>query len=298
MKQWILAGALALAGVSGAAMAQDEEGGNEMEQFVSELTFEQGTVPIREAGATLEVAEGFHFLGPKDAQRVLEEAWGNPPDDSVLGLLVPDDADLLSEHSWAVVVTYSEDGYVSDEDAREIDYDEILADMQSATEDENDARKQEGYPQLHLKGWAAPPTYDAVGKRLHWAKNLEVEGGDYNALNYDIRVLGREGYLSLNAVASMDDLALVKSGMERVLPMANFDEGHRYADYREGDKTAAYGLAALVAGGVAAKAGLFGKLGVLLLSMKKLLVFVFIGIAAGFKKIVGLFKKKEQGTVS
>jgi uncharacterized membrane-anchored protein len=301
MKHWILAGALALVATSGAAMAQQEdveaESGTTMAQFVDQLHFQQGKVAIKEADATLDVAPGFHYLGAKDARRVLEEAWGNPPDEAVLGLLVPDDAGLDSEHSWAVVVSYSDDGYVSDEDAREIDYDEILAQMKSDIEDSNAERKKQGYSELHLLGWAQPPEYDAASKRLYWAKEAKFGDSDTNTLNYDIRVLGREGYLNLSAVSSMDDLALVKEGMERVLPMANFEAGHRYADHKSGDKVAAYGLAALVAGGVAAKAGLFGKIGLLLLSLKKGLILVFAAIAAGFKKVVGLFKKKE-GTVT
>lgn len=299
MKQWILAAALAvgLGAGAGVAVAQDDEGMT-MEQFVQSLTFKQGTVVLPGADATLDVGDGFHFLAAKDAQRVLEEAWGNPPDDTVLGLLVPDDAGLGSDHSWAVVVTYSDEGYVSDEDAREIDYAGILEDMQEETESYNEQRKEEGYSVMHLKGWAQPPSYDAAAKRLHWAKELEVEGADSNALNYDIRVLGREGYLSLNAVADIGDLARVKDGMQKVLPMAKFNAGHAYADYKDGDKTAAYGLAALVAGGVAAKSGLFAKLGLLLLGLKKFLVIGLIAIAAGFKKITGLFKKKPAGTVS
>jgi uncharacterized membrane-anchored protein len=301
MKQWILAAALAAGlgvGVAGAQEVEPEGEGMTMEQFVASLHFKQGTVAIPGADATLNVGDGFHFLPADDAQRVLEEAWGNPPDDTVLGMLVPDADALGSDHSWAVVVTYSDDGYVSDDDAQEIDYAEVLEGMQEDTESVNDERKQAGYPVMHLRGWAQPPSYDSAAKRLHWAKELQVEGADSNTLNYDIRVLGREGHLSLNAVADMADLGRVKDGMAKVLPMASFNAGHRYADYKSGDKTAAYGLAALVAGGVAAKAGLFGKLGILLLSLKKGLIALFVLIAAGFKKVVGFFKKKDAGTVS
>jgi uncharacterized membrane-anchored protein len=304
MKQWILAAALATTLGAAVAVAQEEqveqEGqGMTQEQFIASLDFKQGAVPLKDANATINVGDGFHFLAAKDAQRVLEEAWGNPPDDSVLGLLVPDADGLDSDHSWAVVVTYSDDGYVSDDDAREIDYSEVLEQMQDDTESVNPDRKEAGYPTMHLRGWAQPPMYDAAAKRLHWAKELQVDGADANTLNYDIRVLGREGHLSLNAVADMDDLGRVKDGMQKVLPMATFNTGHQYADYKSGDKTAAYGLAALVAGGVAAKAGLFGKLGILLLSLKKFLVLGLIAIAAGFKKITGMFgKKKDSGTVS
>lgn len=95
----------------------------------------------------------------------------------------------------------------------------------------------------------------------------------------------REGYLSLNAVAPIDQLAQVREDMPQVLAMTEFDSGQRYGDYNEStDKLAAYGIGALVAGGIAAKAGLFAKLGLMLLALKK---FVILGLAA----VAGLFKK-------
>jgi len=76
-----------------------------------------------------------------------------------------------------------------------------------------------------------------------------------------------------------------------VVAMAEFDQGERYADYNAGtDKAAAYGIAALVAGGIAAKAGLFAKLGILLLAFKK---FIVIGIAAVGGFFAKLFKRKK-----
>lgn len=289
MKQWLLAGALALTMGSGAVFAQEDE----MAQFLRSLSFRTGQVAIPEAHATLDVAEGFKYLGHDDTRKVLEDLWGNPPDDEVIGLIVPDDADLASDHSWAVLVTYSEEGYVSDADAAEIDYDELLAQMKDETQAENDARIDAGYDGIELIGWARPPSYDKSSKRLHWAKELAFAGADGHTLNYDIRVLGRSGYLSLNAIAAMDDLDRVRTGMDKVLPMAQFDSGHRYADYKEGDKTAAYGLAALVTGGVLAKTGFFAKLGIVLLKFWKLLAIGVIGLGA----LVGKLFKKKDGTV-
>jgi uncharacterized membrane-anchored protein len=56
--------------------------------------------------------------------------------------------------------------------------------------------------------------------------------------------------------------------------LATFQEGHRYADYVPGvDAKAAYGIAALVAGGaIAAKTGLLKGLLVALLASKKLVI--------------------------
>ena len=297
MKKLSLALALALALSGSQAFAQTADEAAQQRAFLESLHYQTGSVALADASAHLNVQSGFRYLGHDDARRVLEEYWGNPPDDSVLGLLVPDSAGLDSEHSWAVVVTYSDDGYVSDEDAKEIDYADMLKQMQEETHDANPERKDAGYPTMELVGWAQPPRYDAGSKRLHWAKELAVEGAEAHTLNYDIRVLGRSGYLSLNAVAGMGDISLVNAGMGKVLSMAEFDTGQRYADYQPGkDKLAAYGLAALVGGGLAAKTGLLAKLGALLLAGKKFIVLLFVGAAALLKKIFG--SKDKNKTVA
>jgi len=264
-------------------------------KMVSSLAFKTGDFKVAAAEATLHVGDGFQYLEAKDARRVLEEFWGNPADTSVLGMIVPTKPTLDEAGSWAVVVTYSDEGHVDDEDAASADYTKMLADMQEATAEDNKARKQQGYPTVDLVGWAAPPRYDQANKKIHWAKELSFDGSPEHTLNYDIRVLGREGYLSLNAVASMSDLKAVEAGMQKVLGFTEFDAGRRYADYdSKTDKLAAYGVAALVAGTLASKAGLFAKLGVLLLAGKKLLIPIGIGIAYLFNR----FRKKKADEVS
>lgn len=264
--------------------------------ILNSLHYQSGEIALAAADAHLRVQPGFRYLGHDDARKVLENLWGNPPDDSVLGLLVPDAASLESDHNWVVVVTYSDDGFVSDDDANKINYTDMLKQMQQDTLAANPDRKKDGYPTMQLVGWAQPPRYDSSGKRLYWAKELAVEGYDGHTLNYDIRVLGRSGYLSLEAVSHMQDLALVNDGMTQVLPMAEFDTGHRYADYKPGsDKLAEYGLAALIGGGIAAKTGLLAKFGLMLLALKKFVIVAFVAIGAFIKKIFG--KKGGGGTV-
>lgn len=295
MKALMLAGLLACIGAP--AMAQDAVPADEAaalaaaQQMVDGLGYRTGDIAIPAAKATLHVKDGFRYLDAADTRRVLEDLWGNPPDESVLGMLVPTGAGLLDDHSWAVVITYSDDGHVTDEDAAEIDYDEMLATMQQETRDANDARAAAGYGTVELVGWASAPRYDAAAKKLYWAKRLKFDGADRETLNYDVRVLGREGYLSMNAVAAVDDLATVEGGMQQVLAMAEFDEGARYADFNEStDKVAGYGIAALVAGAAASKMGLFAKLGALLLAGKKLVIPLLLGLGA---LVTGVFRKKD-----
>ena len=58
--------------------------------------------------------------------------------------------------------------------------------------------------------------------------------------------------------------------MKPLIEVAEFNEGYRYAEFNsKTDRMAEYGLGALIAGGVAAKLGLFAKLGVMLLGVQE-----------------------------
>ncbi len=146
---------------------------------------------------------------------------------------------------------------------------------------------------IDLVGWAAPPHYDAASNKLYWAKELAFGGQPEHTLNYDIRVLGRGGYLSLNAVAGMNQLQMVESKMQNILAMTEFDPGQRYGEFNAStDKLAAYGIGALVAGTIAAKAGLFAKLFVVILAAKKFIIAGLLAVGAAFKKFFG--RKKNS----
>lgn len=295
MKPLVRAVSLALLLFTGTARADMSA---EEREFLDslDLDYREGLVTLPTAHASLDVTEAFRFLDQQDARAVLEDYWGNPEDDTVIGMLVPAATPIGEEGNWGVVLSYSGDGYVSDEDASEIDYDELLEEMQQATRDSNEYLAEAGYPTSELVGWAKPPRYDAVGKRLHWAQHIQFADTEGGTLNYDIRVLGREGYLSMMAVADMDDLALVDAAMDDVLGMAKFDPGMTYADFdEETDRTAEYGIAALVGGGLAAKSGLLAKLGLLFAKGWKLLLVGGVALAAVGKK---LFGKKDPAAVS
>src|SRR6266704_811463 len=165
---------------------------------------------------------------------------------------------VLAPEGWGVIITFSEDGYVKDDDAAKIDYRKLLTTMQQATRDANPERAKAGYATVELVGWAEPPHYDSLAHKLYWAKDLKFTDDSAHTLNYSVRVLGRRGVLVLNAVSSMDQLEPVRRDMAKVIGFVEFSGGHRYADFIPGtDKVAEYGIAALIAGGLAAKAGLF-----------------------------------------
>lgn len=258
------------------------------EQFLASLTPLHGTVKLPGDIASLELNNEFYYLNPKDTEKLITDGWGNPPGFKTLGMIVPSDVNPLSAEGWGVIISYKNDGHISDDDAAKIDYNDLLKQMQDEDEEDNKQRREQGYSGIHLVGWAEPPSYDAQAHKMYWARELKADDAQGSTLNYSIRVLGREGVLELNAVASMADLQTIKREVPKVLAFTNFTDGNRYADYNPStDKLATYGLAALVAGGIASKAGLFAKLGVLLLAGKKFIVIGLIAIAAFVRKLFG-----------
>jgi uncharacterized membrane-anchored protein len=237
--------------------------------------------------ATVDVPQGFKFLAPKDAQTVLTDFWNNPPDETILGMLVQDSIDYLDDSSWVITFSYDEDGYVKDDDAEKINYDELLQQMQEDTRNANEERVRKGYNKLTLVGWAQTPYYDKSSHKLHWAKELIVDDdSSYRNLNYNIRMLGRKGVLIMNVIAGVESLDDVKSHMNEILASTNFNMGSRYEDFDDKtDKIAEYGIGALVAGAVLAKTGLLTKLGLLLAAGWKF-------IAAGVIAFFGFFRRK------
>jgi uncharacterized membrane-anchored protein len=260
------------------------------------FTYQTGGVTLADGLATLTLPESLRFMDPASTERLLVEGWGNPDGAGTLGMIVPAGSSPLSGDSWGVVITYDEEGYVSDEDADSIDYEEMLAEMQASTEAANEARAEQGFEQVELVGWAERPRYEKDTHKLFWAKELAFEGSASNTLNYNVRVLGRRGVLVLNAVASMEQLGLIQTVMPDVIAASEFNEGHRYADYQPGkDKLAAYGLAALVVGGIAAKSGLLTKLLAVVLGAKKILIPAAIALVAGGRRLLGRSKQTERG---
>ena len=266
------------------------------EQMEARLHYQTGHVKLRGGLATLEVPAEFRYLDPRETDLVIR-AWGNPPDNTTLGMIVPAGIGVFDRESWAVVITYDEDGFVKDDDAATIDYTDLLKKMQRGITQANEERRQQGYPEVALVGWAEPPRYDSTTHKLYWAKDLRFGTEAVHTLNYNIRVLGRRGVLVLNAVATMDQLAAVQGGMGKVIGFVDFADGNRYADFVPGtDKVAEYGIAALIAGGIAAKAGFFKLLLAGIIALKKLIVVALVAIGAFFKRIFG--KKKEAPAAS
>lgn len=272
--------------------------------FFESLHRQTGEIMVAQGKVRLTVPETHYFIGPEDARRVIVDVWGNPPETgNVEGMIFPADGNPAAG-SWGAVVEYSADGYVADSDAATTDYDQLLRDMQKSAEDANATRTENGFPTVTLVGWAESPHYDSAAHKIYWGRQLRFGGEESDTLNYDIRVLGREGYLMVSFISSMPELEAIRASTPAVLSMTEFTDGNRYADYREGvDQRAAYGIGGLIAGGaLAAVAQKTGLIALILAFGKKFIVLIGLGIAALFgavrRMLGGKPKDGDSGSAS
>lgn len=187
---------------------------------------------------------------------------------------------------WVAYLSFEDDGYVKDND--KIDAAELLKALQAGTEQSNEERRRRGWPAMRVVDWAVPPAYNSSNKRLEWATLLEVEG--HRNVNFSTKVLSRRGHTSVILVSSVEDLNAARPELETVLSGYSFKSGETYADWVPGDKVAEYGLAALVLGGAAAiatKKGLWAVLAGFAATGWKFLVAGGVAAAAGLRRFFG-----------
>jgi uncharacterized membrane-anchored protein len=229
--------------------------------------------------AEINVPEGFIFCDG-DNTRILMESMGNLPTHEEVGFLAGESFD------WFIVFEFSRIGYIRDDEKDTLDHDAMLKSIQKGTEQANKYRKKRGFPNLYITGWEIEPHYNLATNNLEWA----IRGKDeYESpfINYNTRLLGRSGVMRVTLVAEPEEIESTIPVYKMNLESFAFKPGNRYAEFRKGDKVAKYGLTALVVGGGAAlvaKTGL-GKY------IWKILIAIFIGISALFKRISNFFKQ-------
>jgi uncharacterized membrane-anchored protein len=232
--------------------------------------------------ATLNLPDGYVYTDGPGTQALLR-LMHNPTNGSELGMLAD------RERSWFVLFEFESIGYVKDADKEKLDAGEILSSIRQSNEASNEARRENGWPPISIVGWHTPPFYNPQTNNLEWCIQGESQG--HSIINYNTRILGRGGVMSANLLVDPTDLTKVLPIAKQLLDGYSYAPGKRYAEFRNGDKVAQFGLAALVVGGaagVAAKAGLLAKLGPLLAKFWK---FLILGLAA----VGGLLKKLLTG---
>jgi uncharacterized membrane-anchored protein len=281
----LLSSALAFADTKPAAPAETEETYN----------WQVGPKAL-DLGHEVELAlpANFAFLGKPDADRFLKKN-GSFDNESTLGVVISTD----EAQSWGVIIDYDEPGHI--DDSEKIDAPELLKAIREGTEEQNKQRVEHGFDALTVGDWSELPHYDKATHRLVWALPATSKTG--TSINYNTRMLGRRGYVSLNLITGSEKFAAFKGNAATLLAATSFKKGARYEDFdKKTDKVAEYGLMGLILGGAGLGAAKLVKIGLLakfwkvfialLLAGKKLVIALFVLIGAGIKKIFG---KKDQG---
>ena len=225
--------------------------------------------------AKIDLIKDHYFLGEEDTKKFLK-LNGNPES--------PENYTLYNPlEGWFAIFSFSPEGYVKDDE--KIDADGLLKVLKESNAKGLEERKKEGLPLLYLDGWYTPPHYDKENKRLEWATKIHDKDNNI-VVNYSTRVLGRSGYMNVLLVSEPNTLDRDIKSFKTALKKFDFNNGERYAEWREGDKVAAYGLGALVVGGTAAAVASKGGFKFLW----AIALAAFAGIAGVFKKFFG---KKE-----
>jgi uncharacterized membrane-anchored protein len=248
-----------------------------------DIKWQEGpSVGILGSQAEIRVPTGFVFAGASDTRKIME-AMQNPTSGTELGYLSP------AENDWFVVFEFDDVGYIRDDEKGSLDADAMLASIKKGTEAGNALRKKRGWSTMTILGWEQTPRYNETTHNLEWG--IRGQSSEGPVINYNTRLLGRGGVMRVTLVTDPDKLAPTLPKFKEVLTGFDFKQGKKYAEYREGDKLAEYGLAALVVGGasaVALKAGVFKWLW-------KLLVVGGAAIAVAAKKIFSRNKPPAGG---
>lgn len=232
--------------------------------------------------ATIALEGGLGFLDAANTTEFLTLQGNLPPKDMVT-LAAPD-------LGWFSVFKFLDEGYVKDDE--KIDADALLATLKQGNAAGNEERQKRGLRVLHLEGWSIPPRYNSVSKRLEWATLLRTDSGE-RSVNFSTKILGRHGHMDVVLVSDPKYLEADLVEFKKALQSFDYVAGERYAEWKDGDKLAAYGLGALVLGGAAAvatKKGFWGVLVAFFAAGWKLIAGVAIAAFAG---LGALFKKKK-----
>jgi len=221
--------------------------------------------------AQVKVPQGYVFAGSADTRTIME-ANHNPITGREMGFVAPAGED------WFAVFEFDDVGYIKDDEKDSLDASALLSSIRKGTEEGNQERIKRGWPTMTILGWETPPRYNEITHNLEWAIRATSEGSP--VVNHNTRLLGRGGVMEVTLVTNPATLNETLPKFKTMLEGFEFKEGHKYAQFRAGDLTAAYGLTGLIVGGGTAalvKTGAFK--------------WIWKALVAGAAAVAALFKK-------
>src|SRR6218665_722714 len=125
----------------------------------SAMKWQTGQIMVGEGTVKLNIPQGFKFLNAEQSKYILHDIWGNPPQEGVWGMIFPEEGNVWTQNSYTFVVTFDETGFIKDKDADDINYGDMLKDMQASEKEINLERQKQGYETIHILRWAQAPFY-------------------------------------------------------------------------------------------------------------------------------------------
>lgn len=233
------------------------------------------TITLRDQ-AVVNLPEGKEFI-PADSANLVMKAIGNEDNTNRVGLII-DEGGFIKSFTLMDIL-WINSGFIKDDEASKLDAQPLLEHLRKDQEQANKQRKKDGLEELYLDSWAEKPTYDAQSHRFYWSILLHGANDSYQegTLNYRIRLLGREGFFSMDMIGPTSAFEALKPIANELADNTHYNEGKRYTDFNEKtDHIAAYGLLGLLGIFTAKKLGLLAILGIWAIKLTKPLL-----IAAG-----------------
>ena len=144
-----------------------------------------------------------------------------------------------------------------------------------------------------MDGWAQEPHYDRANHRLIWALNVHSGNDPQTIINYSIIALGRKDIIAITLADSNNNLEKTQKSANELLNTITFNPGNRYEDYNpKTDKTAEYGLTALIVGAAAAKK--FGLIAVIIAFIAKFSKIIIVAVAGGLYAMKKIFSRRRH----
>ena len=118
--------------------------------------------------AKLKLPAKMVFIKKEAANTMMEEA-GNGTDPNRYGLILPEQENDESDTPWLVDLTFTDSGYIKDDDAKEWDVEAMLEQLKEGTTEQNKERAARNLPELETRvGWKnrnmMPPTTGSFGR--------------------------------------------------------------------------------------------------------------------------------------
>jgi uncharacterized membrane-anchored protein len=190
--------------------------------------------------ATVRLTEGLLIVPKEPAARLLSLVDQTVPSTFSALLLGPEGMEAQGR------IRFVPAGFIDSDAALAWTADDMLASLNATVERGNPDRVKANLPEREARRWIRPPRYDPELHQLTWAALIVPKSaprGTDGEVAYHGLGFGREGYIQLTVVSSVQKADDIGHMVDGFLSGLNFVPGKAYIDFAPADRTAPDGLA-------------------------------------------------------